>query len=83
MLGSDLMRHCLRLDLPFHKSPTPGELIERIDSDVTLLANFFSQFTINILGNALLVVGILVTSDEMRRLWAAEEKVEEARMSPV
>jgi ATP-binding cassette subfamily B protein len=59
-LRADLMRHCLGLDLPFHKSHTPGELIERIDGDVTLLANFFSQFTINILGNALLVAGILV-----------------------
>jgi ATP-binding cassette, subfamily B, bacterial len=59
-LRADLMRHCLSLDLPFHKSHTPGELIERIDGDVTLLANFFSQFTINILGNALLVAGILI-----------------------
>jgi ABC-type multidrug transport system fused ATPase/permease subunit len=59
-LRTDLMRHCLRLDLPFHKSHTPGDLIERIDGDVTLLANFFSQFTINILGNALLVAGILI-----------------------
>ena len=58
-LRADLMRHCLGLDLPFHKGHTPGELIERIDGDVTLLANFFSQFTINILGNALLVAGIL------------------------
>jgi len=59
-LRTDLLRHCLTLDLPFHKSHTPGELIERIDGDVTLLANFFSQFTINILGNALLAAGILV-----------------------
>jgi ABC-type multidrug transport system fused ATPase/permease subunit len=59
-LRADVMRHCLGLDLPFHKSHTPGELIERIDGDVTLLANFFSQFTINVLGNSLLVAGILV-----------------------
>jgi ATP-binding cassette, subfamily B, bacterial len=59
-LRADLMRHCLTLDLPFHKRHTPGELIERIDGDVTLLANFFSQFTINIVGNALLVAGILI-----------------------
>ena len=59
-LRVDLMGHCLGLDLPFHKRHTPGELIERIDGDVTLLANFFSQFTINILGNALLVAGILI-----------------------
>ncbi|HEX6508389.1 MAG TPA: ABC transporter ATP-binding protein [Chloroflexota bacterium] len=59
-LRADLLQHCLTLDLPFHKSHTPGELIERIDGDVTLLANFFSQFTITVLGNALLVAGILV-----------------------
>lgn len=59
-LRADLMRHCLSLDLAFHKSHTPGQLIERIDGDVTLLANFFSQFTINILGNSLLVAGILI-----------------------
>jgi ATP-binding cassette, subfamily B, bacterial len=59
-LRADLMRHCLGLDLPFHKNHTPGELIERIDGDVTLLANFFSQFTITILGNALLITGILI-----------------------
>lgn len=59
-LRANLLRHCLGLSLPFHKSHTPGELIERIDGDVTLLANFFSQFTIMILGNGLLVAGILV-----------------------
>lgn len=59
-LRGDLMGHCLHLDLSFHKSHTPGELIERIDGDVTLLANFFSQFTITVLGNAVLVAGILI-----------------------
>ena len=58
-LRADLTLHCLRLDMPFHKQHTPGALIERIDGDVTALANFFSQFTIRVMGNALLVVGIL------------------------
>jgi ABC-type multidrug transport system fused ATPase/permease subunit len=59
-LREDLTLHCLRLDLPFHKQHTPGELIERIDGDVTVLANFFSQFAVSVLGNALLLLGILV-----------------------
>ncbi|MGH7463311.1 MAG: ATP-binding cassette domain-containing protein, partial [Longimicrobiales bacterium] len=46
--------------MPFHKQHVPGELIERIDGDVTALANFFSQFVIRVLGNALLVAGILL-----------------------
>jgi ATP-binding cassette, subfamily B, bacterial len=59
-LRKDLALHCLRLDMGFHKARTPGELIERIDGDVTALANFFSQFIVRLLGNTLLVVGILV-----------------------
>lgn len=58
-LRADLALHCLRLDMPFHKLHTPGEMIERVDGDVTLLANFFSAFTVRILGNGLLVLGIL------------------------
>src|SRR5581483_7791232 len=37
-LRADLALHCLRLDMAFHKARTPGELIERIDGDVTALA---------------------------------------------
>ena len=58
-LRADLTLHCLRLDMPFYKRFTPGDLIERIDGDVTLLANFFSAFAVRVLGNALLVLGIL------------------------
>jgi ATP-binding cassette, subfamily B, bacterial len=59
-LRADLALHCLRLDMPFHKQRTPGELIERIDGDVTSLANFFSQFSVRVLGDGLLVLGILL-----------------------
>ena len=59
-LRADLAEHCLYLDLSFHNSRTPGEMIERIDGDVLGLSNFFSQFVIQVLGNALLLVGILV-----------------------
>jgi ATP-binding cassette subfamily B protein len=58
-LRADLARHILRLDMPFHKSHTPGELIDRVDGDVTHLSNFLSMFTVNVVGNSLLVVGIL------------------------
>ena len=59
-LRLDLVRHCLHLDMPFHKEHTPGELIERIDGDADQLANFLSQFVVRILGNFLLVLGILL-----------------------
>jgi ATP-binding cassette subfamily B protein len=59
-LRSDLVAHCLTLDMGFHKERTPGEMIERIDGDVDDLSNFFSQFVVSLLTNALLLVGILI-----------------------
>ncbi len=58
-LRAELAEHCLNLDLAFHNAHTPGELIERIDGDVNELATFFSQFFITLIGNLLLLVGIL------------------------
>jgi ABC-type multidrug transport system fused ATPase/permease subunit len=60
LLRVDLAAHCLRLDLSFHKAHTPGELLERIDGDVNLLSKFFSQLVIHVLGNVILLIGILV-----------------------
>ncbi|OFW66520.1 MAG: helicase [Actinobacteria bacterium RBG_16_68_21] len=54
-----LAEHLLDLDMSFHKTKTPGELIERIDGDVTTLSNFFSAFVIHIIGNGLLVLSIV------------------------
>jgi ABC-type multidrug transport system fused ATPase/permease subunit len=59
-LRADLVEHCLRLDLSFHKYRTPGELVERIDGDVQNLSEFFSKFTIHILGNLLMMLGVIV-----------------------
>jgi ATP-binding cassette subfamily B protein len=59
-LRAELARHCLELDMAFHNAHTPGELIERIDGDVAELANFFSQFVVILVGNLLLLGGILV-----------------------
>ena len=59
-LRADLTLHCLGLDPSFHTTHAPGELIERIDGDVSALGNFFSRFLIALLGNALLLVGVLI-----------------------
>lgn len=59
-LRADLMLHCLHLDPSFHLAHTPGELIERVDGDVATLGNFFSRFMVQIVGNALLLVGVLL-----------------------
>ena len=59
-LRLDLARYCLGLDMSFHTAHTPGEMIERIDGDVMALSNFFSQFILQVFGNGLLVVGVLI-----------------------
>ncbi|HYF75775.1 MAG TPA: ABC transporter ATP-binding protein [Symbiobacteriaceae bacterium] len=59
-LRADLAAHCLKLDLSFHKSRTPGEMVERIDGDITALSNFFSQMIIDIIGNVVLMAGVLL-----------------------
>ncbi len=59
-MREDLARHTLALDMSFHTARTPGELIERIDGDVTALSNFFSQFSVRVLGGVLMLAGILV-----------------------
>lgn len=58
-LREDLARHCLFLDPSFYHERTPGELIERLDGDITALANFFSQLVVRILGSGILVLGTL------------------------
>ncbi|MCL4505512.1 MAG: ABC transporter transmembrane domain-containing protein [Chloroflexi bacterium] len=68
-LRADLALHCLRLDMPFHKAHAPGELIERIDGDVSALGNFLSRFSVQVAGNGLLLLGILIA------LFAADWRV--------
>jgi ATP-binding cassette, subfamily B, bacterial len=68
-MRADLLLHCLRLDQSFHKTRTPGELIERIDGDVTALANFFSQLVIQVVGNLLLLAGVLAL------LWSIDWRI--------
>lgn len=59
-LRSDLLLHTLRLDMSFHNERTPGELIERVDGDVSALNNFLSRFAVELINNLLLLVGTLV-----------------------
>jgi ABC-type multidrug transport system fused ATPase/permease subunit len=59
-LRVDLLQHCLHLDFPFYQTHMPGELIERIETDISALGNFLSRFVTSILANVLLLIGILL-----------------------
>lgn len=59
-MRNDLARHALRLDMTFHNNHTPGELIERLDGDVTEIAIFFAQVVLRVVANLLLLLGVLL-----------------------
>lgn len=59
-LRRDLARHCLHLDLTFHQQRTPGEMIERIDGDIDALTRLFAQLVVQLFGNGLLLIGVMV-----------------------
>ncbi len=58
-LRADLVAHLLRLDASYHNAHTQGELIERVDGDVATLARFFSRFVVSVIGNGVLILGVL------------------------
>lgn len=59
-LRADLTQHCLALDMSFHNARTPGEMIERVDGDVSKLENFLSQFAVQVMLNGLLLIGVVL-----------------------
>ena len=59
-LRVDLARHVLALDDSFHAEHGVGELIERIDGDVSAIAGFFARFVVHVVGSAIFLVGVLV-----------------------
>ncbi len=52
-------RHVTALDLDYHTTTNPGTLIERVDGDITSIAQFFSNFAVRVVSTVLLLVGIV------------------------
>ena len=59
-LREDLARHCLGLDMGFHKAHKPGELLERVDGDVNETRTFFSSLLTDIFATVPLFIGVIV-----------------------
>lgn len=59
-LRVDLTEHCLGLDYAFHREHSPGELIERVDGDVSALSNFLSSAFLVLLVNLIVIAGVIV-----------------------
>ena len=56
----ELVRHVLSLDHEFHRSHTPGELIQRVDGDVTAVSDFLSKVVPKVLAALVIVSGTLL-----------------------
>ena len=61
-LRLDLARHALRLDLEWHGRHSPGQLIERLDGDIEAIVKFSSAAVLQLVGNVVLLAGVLVAS---------------------
>ena len=55
-----MTRHVLSLDHEFHRTHTPGELIQRVDGDITSVSDFLSQVVTKAAGASMLVAGMIV-----------------------
>jgi ATP-binding cassette, subfamily B, bacterial len=58
-LRVDLTAHVLDLDAAFHSDHGAGELLERIDGDVSAVAGFFGRFVVHVLGSGVFLLGVL------------------------
>jgi ATP-binding cassette, subfamily B, bacterial len=58
-LRLDITRHVLGLDHEFHRKHTPGELIQRVDGDVTHVSNFLAHVVPKVIGAVFLLAGML------------------------
>ena len=54
-----LASHVLGLDHEFHRSHTPGELIQRVDGDVTSVSDFLGTVVPKVVGAAAMVIGMV------------------------
>jgi len=55
-----MTRHVLGLDHEFHRTHTPGELIQRVDGDITSVSEFLGQVVTKAAGAAMLVAGMVI-----------------------
>lgn len=59
-LREELTSHLFSLDMGFHNDTTPGEMIERVDGDVTAISEFISRFLVRLIAAGVLLTGVIV-----------------------
>ncbi|MGH9182068.1 MAG: ABC transporter ATP-binding protein, partial [Acidimicrobiales bacterium] len=61
-LRERLAGHALRLEMGWHGRHSPCQLIERIDGDVEAMVTFFTNVLVHVVGNIVLMAGILAVA---------------------
>jgi ABC-type bacteriocin/lantibiotic exporter with double-glycine peptidase domain len=61
-LRHELADRVLRADLAFHRDRTPGELVTRVDADITAMTQFLSQVVARVIAIALLGVAAVAVA---------------------
>ncbi len=59
-LREELTSHLFSLDMGFHNETTPGEMIERVDGDVTAISEFISRFLVRLIAAGVLLTAVVV-----------------------
>ncbi len=59
-LREELTSHLFSLDMGFHNDTTPGEMIERVDGDVTAISEFISRFLVRLIAAGVLLSGVVI-----------------------
>ncbi len=61
-LRHDLADYVLRADLGFHRDRTPGELVTRVDADITSMTQFLSTVVAQLIAIAVLALGAVAVA---------------------
>ncbi|HXY93095.1 MAG TPA: ABC transporter ATP-binding protein, partial [Acidimicrobiia bacterium] len=59
-MRADVATHVLDLDHAWLARHSPGQLIERVDGDITGISEYYSQVVLQVVAAAILLVGVLV-----------------------
>jgi ABC-type multidrug transport system fused ATPase/permease subunit len=59
-MRSDVAVHVLSLDHAWLSRHSPGELIERVDGDITGISEYYSQVVLQVVAAGIMLVGVLV-----------------------
>jgi ABC-type multidrug transport system fused ATPase/permease subunit len=59
-MRADVVSHVLSLDHAWLSRHSPGQLIERVDGDITGISEYYSQVVLQVVAAAILLVGVLV-----------------------